>query len=205
MGTRDVFDHKCAIAKRCRANAPRDVGKPSKMGLSVNPSFTYTIFTIMASRPTPAADVATVQALRTDVAAQLARHLARSGASQSAAARQLGVPQPTLSKIVNGHVADLSIELLLRVAVRAGLPVTLMTGRTSQEAGAFLCNIDPPAQTAPRSKLANAARDSVLRSQRLLTPSQRLEAFVEHNQLLAELQQSALAAAKRARLKRSCP
>lgn len=152
----------------------------------------------MALKPTPDAGLATVQALRIDVAAQVARHLMRSGVSQSAAARRLGIPQPTLSKIVNGHVGDLSIELLLRVAVRAGLPVTLMTGRAPQEAGAFLSNIDRPAQTAPRSKLANAARDSVLRAQRQLTLSQRLEAFVEHNQLLAELQQSALAAAKRA-------
>lgn len=155
----------------------------------------------MASKPTPPADVATVQELRIDLAAQVARHLVRSGVSQSAAAVQLGIPQPTLSKIANGHVEDLSIELLLRVAVRAGLPVTLMTGRTPQEAGAFLSNIDPRAQTAPRSKLANAARDSVRRSQRLLTPSQRLEAFVEHNQLVADLQQSALAAAKRVRLR----
>ena len=187
IGVEDLLRQITAVATRTA---------PPRIWLSGDPTVGYTIFTIMSSKPAPPADVATIQALRVDVAAQVARHLVRSGVSQSAAARQLGIPQPTLSKIVNGHVTDLSIELLLRVAVRAGLPVTLMTGRIPQEAGAFLSNIDPPVRTAPRSKLAHAARDSVLRSQRQLTPSQRLDAFVEHNQLLAELQQSALAAAK---------
>ena len=148
-------------------------------------------------------DVATIHALRTDVALQVARHFRRSGASQSAAARQLAIPQPTLSKIVNGHIADLSIELLLRVAVRAGLPVTLMTGRAPQEAGAFLSYADlPPAPVALRSKLADGARATTHRAQRQLTPSQRLEAFLEHNQLMSELQQSSLAATKSTRSKR---
>ena len=150
----------------------------------------------------PPADVATIHALRTDVALQLARHFARSGVSQSAAAKQLDIPQPTLSKIVNGHVTDLSIELLLRVAVRAGLPVTLMTGRVPQEAGAFLSNTAPPPQTVLRSKLADVARSTLHRAQRQLTPSQRLEAFLEHNQLMSELQKSALAEAKPGQFRR---
>jgi predicted XRE-type DNA-binding protein len=148
-------------------------------------------------------DVAIIHALRTDVALQVARHFRRSGASQSAAARQLDIPQPTLSKIVNGHIADLSVELLLRVAVRAGLPVTLMTGRAPQEAGAFLSYADVlPARTALRSKLADGARAATHRAQRQLTPSQRLDAFLEHNQLMSELQQSASTASKSAQNKR---
>lgn len=153
----------------------------------------------------PPSDVATVQALRIDLALQVARHFRRSGVSQSSAAKQLDIPQPTLSKIVNGHVSDLSIELLLRIAVRADLPVTLMTGRTPQEAGAFLSNTGPQAQSPPRSNVADVARDSVRRSQRQLTPSQKLEAFLEHNQLMSDLQQSALAAAQPARTARSRP
>lgn len=150
----------------------------------------------------PASDIATVQALRTDVALQVARHFRRLGVSQSSAAKKLDIPQPTLSKIVNGHISDLSIELLIRIAVRAGIPVTLMTGRAPQEAGAFLSNTNLPVQTASRSKVADEARDSVRRSERLLTPSQRLEAFLEHNQLLGELQKSALAVARQARTAR---
>lgn len=150
----------------------------------------------------PQPDIATIHALRADVALQVARHFARSGLSQSAAAKQLDIPQPTMSKIVNGRVTDLSIELLLRVAVRAGLPVTLMTGRVPQEAGVFLSNTAALPPIPLRSKLADAARSTLHRSQRQLTPSQRLEAFLEHNQLMGELQRSALATAKAAETRR---
>ena len=47
----------------------------------------------------------------------------RAGLNQVTAAKRFAVPQPTLSKIVNGRVADLSLELLIRIAVRAGLPL----------------------------------------------------------------------------------
>ena len=146
----------------------------------------------------PPPDTATIRALRLDLALQVARHFRRSRTSQTAAARELDIPQPTLSKIVNGHVDDLSLELLLRVAVRAALPITLMTGRIPQEAGAFLSNVEPPPQTGPRSKLAEAARETLHQSQRRLTPSQRLEAFLQHNQLMSALRRSAdaVAAAK---------
>jgi predicted XRE-type DNA-binding protein len=152
-----------------------------------------------------APDFATIHALRTDVALQVTRHFQRSGLSQSAAAKQLDIPQPTLSKIVNGRVGDLSIELLLRVAVRAGLAVTLVTGRVPHEAGAFLSTSDSRPRTALRSRLAVQARQTLHRSQARLTPSQRLEAFLEHNQLMSELQHSALAAAKAARSARPRP
>jgi predicted XRE-type DNA-binding protein len=139
----------------------------------------------------PSPDIATVQALRTDVALQVARHSRRLGVSQVSAAKQLGIPQPTLSKIVNGHVSDLSLELLIRIAVRAGLPVTLMTGRAPAEAGAFLSSTHAASHPGSQSRVADEARSSVLRVERQLTPSQRLEAFLEHNQLMAELQRSA--------------
>ena len=151
----------------------------------------------------PAPDIATIHALRADLALQVARHVARTGMSQSAAAKQLRIPQPTLSKIVNGRVTDLSLELLLRVAVRAGLSVTLMTGRIPQEAGVFLSSTGAPPQTVLRSKLADAARATLQRSQRELSPSQRLEAFLEHNQLISELQKSPVSAAIPVRTRRS--
>jgi predicted XRE-type DNA-binding protein len=81
--------------------------------------------------------VATIQTLRSDVALQITRLIRSRGLSQLAAAKRFGVPQPTISKIVNGHVADLSLELLIRIAVRAGLPVVLQTGQVPKEAGAF--------------------------------------------------------------------
>jgi predicted XRE-type DNA-binding protein len=80
------------------------------------------------------ADVGTIHALRSDVALQIARCVQRRGLNQPAGAKWLGVPQPTLSKIMNGRVAELSLELLIRIAVRAGLPMVLQTGRVAEGA-----------------------------------------------------------------------
>ena len=142
-------------------------------------------------------DEATIQSLRRDLALQVSRVARRIGDTQVAAARRLGVPQPTLSKIINGRVSDLSIEFLLRVAVRAGLPVTLQTGRDAAEAGAFVSGLVQRSTRAPRSKLAQEARESLLESERRLTPGERLEAFLEHNQLLGSLHEAARAAEQR--------
>ena len=132
-------------------------------------------------------DVATVWALRRDVAHQIARRVKHWDSTQLAAARRLGIPQPTLSKVVNGRVADLSLELLIRIAVRAGLPMTLQTGQIPEEAGAFVSRNSIRGARAHASALAAEARDSLARSGRNLTPAQRLEAFLEHNQLVGEL------------------
>jgi predicted XRE-type DNA-binding protein len=142
----------------------------------------------------PSPDIATIQALRSDVALQLTRHVQRMGATQVVAAKQLGVPQPTLSKIINGRVSDLSLELLIRVAVRARLPMTLQTGHVPQEAGAFRSGTHSRSSRAVRSMLADAARKSVIHSESILTPSQRLTAFLEHNQLLGALHEAGRAA-----------
>jgi len=140
-------------------------------------------------------DEATIQFLRRDIALQISRLARRLGGTQMAAAKQLGVPQPTISKIMNGRVSDLSIEFLIRIAVRAGLPITLQTGHVPEEAGAFVSRLSQESR-ASRSKLADKARESLLDSERRLTPTQRLEAFLEHNQLLGILHQASRAAEK---------
>ena len=104
----------------------------------------------------PDSDV--IQRLRSDVALQFARCVRRMGLTQVAAAKRLRIPQPTLSKIINGRVSDLSLELLIRVAVRAGLPMTLQTGLVPQEAGAFNSPIRSRSSPASQSKLRDAAR-----------------------------------------------
>jgi predicted XRE-type DNA-binding protein len=135
-------------------------------------------------------DMATVQALRSDVALQLARFTQRMGVSQAVAAKRLGLPQPTLSKIINGRISDVSLELLIRAAARAGLPLTLQTGRVPQEAGAFVSGTHSRSSRASRSKLGEEARESLIQSASRLTPTERLQAFVEHNQLLGALHQA---------------
>ena|SRR5688572_17824389 len=135
-------------------------------------------------------DIATVKALRSDVALQLARFARRMGVTQIAAAKRLGLPQPTLSKIINGRVSDVSLELLIRAAARAGLPITLQTGRVPQEAGAFVSGTHSRPYRASRSKLGEEAQDSLIQSASRLTPTERLQAFVEHNQLMGALHQA---------------
>src|SRR5215469_15357759 len=146
-------------------------------------------------------DFETVHALRSDVAHQIARYTERLGISQLAAARQLDVPQPTLSKIVNGHTSNLSLELLIRVAVRAGLRITLQTGLDPQEAGAFSSPTRSRSSRASQSKLGDAARRSKIQSESSrLAPSQRLEAFLEHSQWVCALHEAGrVAEAQRAR------
>ena len=139
-------------------------------------------------------DMATVHALRSDVALQLARFTQRMGISQVGAAKQLGLPQPTLSKIINGRVSDVSLELLIRTAARAGLSMTLHTGRVPQEAGAFVSGTHSRSSRSSRSKLGEEARESLNQSASRLTPTERLQAFVEHNQLLGALHQAGRAA-----------
>ena len=136
----------------------------------------------------PPSDIATVQALRADLALQIARCLSRQQLTQVEAARLFDIPQPTLSKIVNGRVSDLSLELLIRVAVRAGLPLVMQIGTAPEEAGVYLAGKRPaPDAPAPKSKLARSTRDALIDSTRKLTPEQRLNAMLEQTRLVTEL------------------
>jgi predicted XRE-type DNA-binding protein len=69
--------------------------------------------------------------IRSQLVARLEQHIERKGWSQAAAARALKVPQPTISKIVNGNIDRLSIEFLIKLMVRAGLPVGITGARAS--------------------------------------------------------------------------
>jgi hypothetical protein len=55
-----------------------------------------------------------------------------------AAARKFAVPQPTISKIINGDVRKLSIEFLVRLLVRIGIPVAMQTGTNAGHAIAYV-------------------------------------------------------------------
>lgn len=134
-------------------------------------------------------DAATIQALRRDLALQIARFVERSGSSQVAAARSLGIPQPTLSKIANAQVSELSLELLIRVAVRAQLPLVMQTGKDPSEAGVFVAGTALH-ERAQRSRLLECTRQESDASSQSLTPEQRLDAQLRHSELLAELHQA---------------
>lgn len=142
----------------------------------------------------PLPEEVTIHCLRRALALQLARAIRERAVTQAVLAKHLDVPQPTLSKLLNGRVDGLSIELLIRIAVRAGVSVTLYTGDAPEKAGAHARSHRQPPRG--KSKLAAEARRSQQAADRRLTPSQRLAAFLEHNQLLAERHRAGRAAAK---------
>jgi predicted XRE-type DNA-binding protein len=136
------------------------------------------------------ADLKTVQALRLDLALQIARYVKGIGRSQVNVARSLGIPQPTVSKIVRGQVADLSLELMIRIATRAKLQLVLLTGKDPAEAGVFVSGT-ALAGRAQRSRLADHARGELGATLQRLSPEQRLNAQLRHSELLADLRRGA--------------
>lgn len=83
-----------------------------------------------------APDEAAAMHIRVQLALTLEQHIVNEGWSQVQAAKALGVPQPTISKVVNGNTDKLSIEYLVKMLVRAGLPVGVIgshiaVGRTT--------------------------------------------------------------------------
>jgi predicted XRE-type DNA-binding protein len=139
-------------------------------------------------------ELQTVHALRRDVALQIARHVERLGESQLSAAKRLAIAQPTLSKIVSGRTEGISLELLLRIAVRAGLRLTLQTGLVPQEAGAYVSGHRPHSGRRGPSGVARQTDASLKGALRMLSHTERLETLLEHNQLSSELADSARAA-----------
>lgn len=134
----------------------------------------------------------TIEALRRDLALQIARHVGRDRRTQSAAAMRLGIPQPTLSRIMRGQVEAISLELMLKVATRAGLSVVLQTGSDPAEAGVYVTGAAPAAPARSKSRLAELARQATSESVRSLTPEKRLEAQLRHSELVTALRRAGL-------------
>lgn len=137
-------------------------------------------------------DQAAVKALRSDLALQIARHVERDGQTQVATAKRLAIPQPTMSKIMRGQVDEVSLELMLKVAVRAGLSVVLQTGKDPAEAGVYVSGITTSKPAHIKSRLAEEARHAVRESVRSLTPEKRLEAHLKHSELVTALHRAGM-------------
>lgn len=76
-----------------------------------------------------AKDEAVELALRGQLGLLIEDLIEARGLTQGKAAQLFGVPQPTISKIVNRRLGNLSLAFLLRMLVRAGLPFSLKAGR----------------------------------------------------------------------------
>lgn len=64
---------------------------------------------------------AEVMKLRAEVMIRVGQHVRDRGWTQSEAARQLGVTQPRISRLLKGKVEEFSLDMLLTLAARAGL------------------------------------------------------------------------------------
>ncbi len=64
---------------------------------------------------------AEVMRLRAEVMIRTAQQLKAQGWTQAEAARQLGITQPRVSRLIKGKVEDFSLDMLLTLAARAGL------------------------------------------------------------------------------------
>lgn len=64
---------------------------------------------------------AEVMKLRTEVMIRMAQQLKAQGWTQAEAARRLGITQPRVSRLIKGKVEDFSLDMLLTLAMRAGL------------------------------------------------------------------------------------
>ena len=137
-------------------------------------------------------DHAAIQTLRSDLALQIARHVGGDGNTQVVTAKRLGVPQPTMSKIMRGQVEAVSLELLLKIAVRAGLSVVLQTGNGPAEAGVYVSGITMSKPARTKSRLAEQARHAVSESIRSLSPEKRLTAHLRHSELVTELHRAGM-------------
>ncbi len=65
-------------------------------------------------------DEATVEAWRSDLARIVRGHIAQSGKTRRTLARQLGIPPSALTAIINGNLARVSLERLVKLCVRLG-------------------------------------------------------------------------------------
>jgi hypothetical protein len=97
-----------------------------------------------------------------------------------------------MSKIMRGQVEAVSLELMLKIAVRAGLSVVLQTGKDPAEAGVYVSGITASKPARIKSRLAEEARHAVSESVRSLSPEKRLEAQLKHSELVTELHRAGM-------------
>ena len=81
---------------------------------------------------------------------------------------------------------------MLKIAVRAGLPVVLQTGKDPAEAGVYVSGITTSKPARIKSRLAEKARHAMNESVRSLTPEKRLEAHLKHSELVTALHRAGM-------------
>ena len=61
--------------------------------------------------------------LRAELTMQIERYVKRSGGTQQAAAKSLGVTQPRLNQLLNGRIELFSLDALVKMLAKVGMRV----------------------------------------------------------------------------------
>lgn len=64
---------------------------------------------------------AEVMKLRAEVMIRMDQHMKAKGWTQTETAKRLGITQPRVSRLIKGKSEDFSLDMLLKLAARAGL------------------------------------------------------------------------------------
>lgn len=128
-----------------------------------------------------APDEQTILNLRRDLSLQIARHVRRARKSRAVMADRLGIPVLTLRHILHGRLGSVSLDHLIRIAVRARLKFVLQVGREPSEAGAFVQFARNGARTKSQLQPSCEPTRSIVSA---LTPSERLAVQLRLSELL---------------------
>jgi predicted XRE-type DNA-binding protein len=71
--------------------------------------------------------------VRSDLMIAISDAVERWKLTQAEAARRLGITQPRLNKLLNGKIDQFSLDMLLNLAVRAGLDVRVQITRADAQ------------------------------------------------------------------------
>lgn len=64
---------------------------------------------------------AEIMKLRAEVMIRVEQHMKAEGWTQTEAAKRLGITQPRVSRLIKGKTEDFSLDMLLKLAARAGM------------------------------------------------------------------------------------
>jgi predicted XRE-type DNA-binding protein len=103
-------------------------------------------------------DVETSRRLRSDIARQISQFVDGQKLNRVAASKLLRIRERTLSKVVQGRISGLSLDLLMRMAARAGLHVDMQI------------SVETTREMTPEQRLHAYVRLCELRAQILNSP-----------------------------------
>jgi len=69
--------------------------------------------------------------LRSELMIALTRHIKREALTQAQAAKLLGVTQPRISNLMRGKINSFGLDMLVKMAVAAGLRVSMKVKRAA--------------------------------------------------------------------------